>query len=1047
MARIENSKSSKSSFLRSSILALIAVICVSTYIYFNHLESFHEPIRTLVDGTTTQGNLFQAKTSNQLAHKPQGTTPRGMLEQLKNDFRLKPDARFLLATAEVHGLDKDVGVPSAVFRLGRWHVLVADDSPVSFLPEIPSFTDGINLIRRHAKRAMAELNLSELDPAEKAQLEILASEVNSFHPVNLNAILRKLNHMWGQGTRSRQVLKLAAQALTRLAYVSLDDIETADLVQARAMAILALAQVAIDEPMTFEESLLAFRMGYQSHARALAQGLRNDHGWRLYVEHRDDKLWRVARVPTEIAEFRYFWLQRLAELDDQDVWWRLLASSYQNNAPPIHALASAYSFSGFEPETTISKSMPHIILSVMAHEAELADIRSLLFPRSGLGINAEAIQAFVGTIYGYLKSKPEKVIDSFEIVLKTASQKFKGPFLDERTYQSFYRGYFFSALYRLGIHYMDRYASVEAASELAAVIGDSKGGTARDFQLWYRNLVAAQQGKADMNALLKDLGSLPNFGVPPVLRTLEEQLSLYNFGSPQVSHAARFLMQRMDTRLSHRFELAAIARNNLLYLSRAEDLYQSIRRDNPSNSKSLSAWLAQYYGQPSDILNIANDTLAQPRIRARALTLIAAPEVYESEIRTAYDRLLVEEQDSWSIRKRYITVLEQLGDYETAIRVASDWLKHHPKIRNSFDYWQAVIAVSRMQMLLGRPEDARRTIEPIVESYYGGAMRQAVNVLIALEEFDVARDVAERLTKRYPNGVDSMIPLLKVYWAEGDYMAAAQTLKQWPYRITAEDWRWKLGKTFAELFEDQRGEALIAFRALIDTGIDQWWLQEFAVEIDHRGNSALAFNMQSRLTWNGSGYVVMLVRAYRYLEKSKGHDTAVQWLDRRVPLQMRNFSSMIFFSQLQYSLLWELIPEPDRGQHADAVWLYRAAAWIEGAEFSRDQEQALMNYFRKADNRQYHVLGKYLLGMVEESDIADSVMDSRAISEAAFYLGLRALSEERYYDAADWYRVSIDTGEYKNGEYRWSYDRLYVWKNKGRSLKVLANQGELVRAL
>ena len=51
------------------------------------------------------------------------------------------------------------------------------------------------------------------------------------------------------------------------------------------------------------------------------------------------------------------------------------------------------------------------------------------------------------------------------------------------------------------------------------------------------------------------------------------------------------------------------------------------------------------------------------------------------------------------------------------------------------------------------------------------------------------------------------------------------------------------------------------------------------------------------------------------------------------------------------------------------------------------------------------------------------------ISEFSYYPGIKALSENKFNDAADWFRVDLDTGEIKNSEYRWAYDRLDIWSS------------------
>jgi lipoprotein NlpI len=132
---------------------------------------------------------------------------------------------------------------------------------------------------------------------------------------------------------------------------------------------------------------------------------------------------------------------------------------------------------------------------------------------------------------------------------------------------------------------------------------------------------------------------------------------------------------------------------------------------------------------------------------------------------------------------------------------------------------------------------------------------------------------------------------------------------------------------------------------------------------------------------------------------------------------------------------------PEKEQYADAVWLYRAAAYLDDADkINKQQKKRLFQYFNTADNSQYHFLGKMLLGIIEEKEVISKTMDSKQVCEATFFLGIKAQSNDDYASAAKWFRASISTNLSKNGEYRWSYDRLYDWRNKSRSLKIISKQ-------
>ena len=50
-------------------------------------------------------------------------------------------------------------------------------------------------------------------------------------------------------------------------------------------------------------------------------------------------------------------------------------------------------------------------------------------------------------------------------------------------------------------------------------------------------------------------------------------------------------------------------------------------------------------------------------------------------------------------------------------------------------------------------------------------------------------------------------------------------------------------------------------------------------------------------------------------------------------------------------------------------------------------------------------------------------------AQIAYYVGLKAESEGRISDAADWYRVVLETGDVRKYEYMYSYLQLEAWTN------------------
>lgn len=70
--------------------------------------------------------------------------------------------------------------------------------------------------------------------------------------------------------------------------------------------------------------------------------------------------------------------------------------------------------------------------------------------------------------------------------------------------------------------------------------------------------------------------------------------------------------------------------------------------------------------------------------------------------------------------------------------------------------------------------------------------------------------------------------------------------------------------------------------------------------------------------------------------------------------------------------------------------------------------------------------------------MAPSATDPKKRCEIAYYVGLRAQAERRYADASDWYRVTLETGQERNGNTAGRFPHSNRWEQAGKSLARLA---------
>ena len=186
--------------------------------------------------------------------------------------RARPDARFLLAVADLHRVHRGVSaVVTARFDGGRWTVLHGN-AVVGSLPEAPDFPDALALLAgwsRSLERPPARPSRAALPP-EAAGWGLLAPGAR------VVATLDRLGALWTLGVRSPELYAAAARAAASLCLATPPAAELSDPVEARALAALALAGGA-DMELPDVAALVASRLGYGSAARGSAAALPADH--------------------------------------------------------------------------------------------------------------------------------------------------------------------------------------------------------------------------------------------------------------------------------------------------------------------------------------------------------------------------------------------------------------------------------------------------------------------------------------------------------------------------------------------------------------------------------------------------------------------------------------------------------------------------------------------------------------------------------------------------------------------------------------------------
>jgi len=955
-----------------------------------------------------------------------------MRATLTGTYRLRPDRRFLMAVATIHhlltGWPRDTA--TVEFRQDKWHVRYAN-AEVGTLPILPDFPDFVSVLSDWARR-LHTIASPPLVPTESGPPSIdFDGQINRLAVPELIAALRQMDRHWTGGRRDPTLFAPATRALVLLTAQSLDRVEMGDAVPAQALALLALTKGLTNYNVGREESLLARLMEYTRHARLVASSLPPSDPVRLYVMGDGEGLRAAALAEGASIEARYLWLLRLVSQWDEKAVIAFLQTAFQGPTFVLTGLKARLDLNRFESNASLSPAVPEVILGEMAHE--------LGKPVEGW---RESLVSLVpaGPAVGYLswllESRLSSRMDRFESDVESAANKNSGPFLDAQTYRDYFRGFFYSGLYIRGLHYLDYLSSVEAVKSYADQLEGATRGAAADFSRWYLHMAQFKEGKGDPRLLVDDLAALPNLGMRPLRRSFDELEKRVIVGDPVGLIAAKRLAARMDTRVGNQLFFSNVAYRALRDLVLHENLHRSALETGHLAYHMI--WYANFTRDTKRLTELLRSPDVTPEWRVEILGhLVKQDEVRPDLLRTEYRRLIDEKPEAWSIREKYVDYLERIKDYRTARSIITEWLEMNGESRG-FDNIYARTALARIYQREGKYQEGWEAIEPVIETWQGGAMARAARLLDKLGRPEEAEEMGRRAVSRYPDAARIRTTLAELYWDHGKPGEAAKVLASTPHQLTTSDWMYVVGPRFADAFKDRPRDGAAAFAALLALNVDRYDLQGLASAAAKAGQYDLAFEVVSRLPWQTMEEMVFLTDAYRYLKASKSKETALDWARKTVPRgRLNEFSLPIFWSGAN-ELLWDLVENPEKGPESDRVWLMRAAAAARRGPEGDPHRDALLQYYGSPGPRYYHQIGRFLLGLATEHEVLAVATDPRRRCEVAFYIGLRAKGEGRYADASDWFRVAIETGQERVAEYTFAYNTITDWQAEGKSLSLLA---------
>jgi tetratricopeptide (TPR) repeat protein len=951
-----------------------------------------------------------------------GVTFQVLRERVLAPYRLRPDRRLRLAVAEIRRLTgaADSAV-TAQFTAGQWTV-VCGSQEVGKLSELPDFSEMLELLTEWARRQAWTKGWAENSGPERPEL------VRALDRLDAPAALREADRAWAAGSRDAALFRHAARAYGLLALETPGG-GTADVIAARSLATLSFARALGAEDPKRETCLLAEVMGYSAAACQIARQLPARDPLRLYVTQEDAALERVAtalvesqRAPassgtaTKAArsmklrggkatpvvarkgpapktrsspstaggpravrlDAPFLHLLRLASRGEYESWLDFLKHFDQPGVPRALVLGTGLRIQSGEPSRLVAENLFQAS-GVQQSVRQKSGVR----PRVAAGSNSNLAQR-VQFIEAALDERPHPrggVLFAAEIA--RAQER---ALLD-------------AALDKVAQHSLESLGPAEMSRWFAPSRRSRAGKRAAALQRWYAHLAQARTGRPDIAALRADVDSAAP-GPAEALRSYEALHPYLSSDDAALRAAARGLVRRMDSRPDHRIELATIAERDLLALSLAERLEDATAAVQGASDASPTAT------RPSQPDSTLGPTLA---------------------------RKVAAHPNTWEAAGRYATWLEKHGKYAAGRHVIERWMARSPADTAWTDVnLEARTQLARLHQLEGHPKQALRVLGDLHRSGNFAAMERTALILQDMGQPHQALAIAWAAHRNHPRVAAGLPLLAELFWRQGRYGEAAKVLHDGGLELSGAAWTREVAPRFVAFFRTRKREGLEAAEALTRAGFNERaTIGTIPEALGAEGLHPFAFELQSRLRLTGVQQVESSLLAYGYVVRAKGEAAALRWIQGRVPEKDRELLGILAFQEHHPELLWSMPAARMDGEHGDYQWLLRAAACM-AAGSSHPRYAETVNHVDRGTGSYHAEIAKYLLGLREESEILALVQDLRQRSEACYFIGLKTEERGRPRDAADWYLMSVESGELNNIESRWAMQRLRLWAREGR---------------
>jgi hypothetical protein len=928
---------------------------------------------------------------------------------LDNCYRLQPDRRFLLAVGDIHDFLSGKAGPATecVFADGGWRIYHGDEE-VGTLSEYPGFPELKKLLINWTTRVGGDHRLKlKNGTADAAALKEIRANIDLFFSANLLNALKKINSQWNKGEHDPELLIAGARASALLSRQVFDWIDGSDKLKAKALALWAMAEGLTQARLDREEALLADAFEFLPHAQKLTAALPTADRLRIWLAGDFERLGAVPPAETRTPEQRFFHLQGIARKRDAGLWREFSIVCLRDAGSELPVLKSGLELADFDLYAVLPKQM---IIQVM---------------KESLGNSPRENESLASVVQRFESEWPRRAVD------------YPGPFLGFGEADSFYRSYFYSALWAQARHYLENLHSYEAAAEFLRQLPEAPSGMAADFRRCLSDILDSRTGADNSSRLLADIGEIRTFNGYPLYQAYRQFCARLPYADPRALQAARAYVPRLDQRAWQQFIMRGIAAQELQDLALREKLIRVISDLYGPNDFINEVDKARLENDRPALVHLLADERFDPDLKLDVMVgLGKAKKLDAADAGALYTKLMQDHPDRSLLLHAVGKYFEQSGDFRAGEKLFTAWLKEHPDM-GGFAEIAARVGLARMYLGLKRFREAYAAIGPVAGSGQASAMETAARVLAKLGRFKEAEDLAAAAVERYPDSVRTRLVLCELYWGQRKYPEAAQALKSFPGSLPARAWTDDIAPLFVALFRDKPAETMTAVKALLESGIQATDMAYLAREYAVTGNPRLAFDLMQLVPASGQQAIANAVLSYSYLKQFQGNERALEWLRGKIAPGAWRDAGMLFYDAAEYDLLWVSAEGSGPPIAEEYNWLLKAAAWVKNGRQADERRDKLLAFYRSRGRIYYHQAGAFLMGLFPEKEILKLAQTPKQKCELAYFLGVKAEGDRHLADASCWYRVCRETMMDMNAEYRWAGRALEEWQADGQSLAQL----------